>query len=112
MKERILNALKAKFTGVSADILDRIAAMLAKTVTTEEQVATAVEGVTEELISVIEGFWMILSISTSHLCLQTGAILLLMHPRMNYYYFGTFSLSQMSRVNDFGKQTEDSSDIA
>jgi hypothetical protein len=30
--------------------------MLAKTVTTEEQVATAVEGVTEELINVIEGY--------------------------------------------------------
>ena len=56
MKERILTALKAKFSGVSADILDRIAAMLAKTVTTEEQVATAVEGVTEELINVIEGY--------------------------------------------------------
>lgn len=56
MKDRILAALKAKFSGVSADILDRIAAMLAKTVTTEEQVATAVEGVTEELINVIEGY--------------------------------------------------------
>ena len=56
MKERILAALKAKFTGVSADILDRIAAMLVKTVTTEEQVATAVEGVTEDLINVIEGY--------------------------------------------------------
>ena len=44
MKDRILAALKAKFSGVSADILDRIAVMLAKTVTTEEQVATAVEG--------------------------------------------------------------------
>ena len=56
MKDRILAALKAKFSGVSADILDRIAGMLAKTVTTEEQVATAVEGVTEELINVIEGY--------------------------------------------------------
>lgn len=56
MKYRILAALKAKFSGVSADILDRIAGMLAKTVTTEEQVATAVEGVTEELINVIEGY--------------------------------------------------------
>ena len=51
MKDRILATLKAKFSGVSADILDRIAVMLAKTVTTEEQVATAVEGVTEELIN-------------------------------------------------------------
>lgn len=56
MKEKILTALKAKFPGVSADILDRIAAMKAKTVTNEEQVATAVEGVTEELINVIEGY--------------------------------------------------------
>lgn len=56
MKERILSALKARFTGVSADILDRIAGMLAKTATTEDQVAAAVEGVTEELISVIEGY--------------------------------------------------------
>jgi len=56
MKEKILQALKAKFQGVSADILDRIAVMLAKTVTTEEQVTTAVEGVTEELINVIEGY--------------------------------------------------------
>ena len=30
--------------------------MLAKTATTEEQVTTAVEGVTEELINVIEGY--------------------------------------------------------
>lgn len=56
MKERILTALKAKFQGVSADILDRIAAMLAKTVTTEEQVASAVEGITEDYINVIEGY--------------------------------------------------------
>ncbi len=56
MKDRILATLKAKFSGVSVDILDRIAVMLAKTVTTEEQVATAVEGVTEELINVIEGY--------------------------------------------------------
>ena len=44
MKEKILSALKTKFQGVSADILDRIATMLAKTATTEEQVTTAVEG--------------------------------------------------------------------
>jgi hypothetical protein len=56
MKEKILNALKAKFEGVSADILDRIATMLAKTATTDEQVSTAVEGVTEELINLIEGY--------------------------------------------------------
>lgn len=46
MKQLILNALKAKYQGVSDAILDRIATKLAKTVTSEEQVATAVEGVT------------------------------------------------------------------
>lgn len=56
MKERILAALKAKFTGVNANILDRIATMLAKTVTTEEQVKTAVEGVTKDFIDVIEAY--------------------------------------------------------
>lgn len=56
MKERILAALKAKFQGVNANILDRIAEMLAKTVTTEEQVTTAVEGVTKEFIDVIEAY--------------------------------------------------------
>ena len=56
MKERILAALKAKFTGVNANILDRIANMLAKTVTSEEQVATAVEGVTKDFIDVMEAY--------------------------------------------------------
>ena len=56
MKERILAALKAKFTGVNANILDRIATMLAKTVTKEEEVATAVEGVTKDYIDVIEAY--------------------------------------------------------
>ena len=46
MRKEILDALKAKFTGVSEKILGRIADRLAKTVTTQEQVATAVEGVT------------------------------------------------------------------
>lgn len=46
MKKKILEALKAKFEGVSETILDRIATKLAKTVSTEDQVATAVEGVT------------------------------------------------------------------
>lgn len=46
MKKEILDALKAKFVGVSEAILGRIADKLAKTVTTAEQVATAVEGVT------------------------------------------------------------------
>lgn len=56
MKDKILTALKAKFTGVNANILDRIAGMLAKTVTTEDQVSTAVEGVTKDFIDVIEGY--------------------------------------------------------
>lgn len=46
MRQQILEALKAKFQGVSEKILGRIADKLAKTVTTAEQVATAVEGVT------------------------------------------------------------------
>ena len=46
MKKAILEALKAKFPGVSDTILDRIAAKLAKTVTSEEQVASVVEAVT------------------------------------------------------------------
>lgn len=46
MKKQILEALKAKFAGVSEAILNRIADKLAKTVTTEEQVKTAIETVT------------------------------------------------------------------
>ena len=56
MKEKILAALKAKFPGVNANILDRIATKLANTVTTEDQVSTAVEGVTQDIIDVIEGY--------------------------------------------------------
>lgn len=46
MRKEILDALRAKFVGVSDAILGRIADKLSKTVTTAEQVATAVEGVT------------------------------------------------------------------
>lgn len=46
MKILILNALKAKFIGVSENILNRIADKLAKTVTKEDDVAAAVEAVT------------------------------------------------------------------
>lgn len=46
MRQQILDALKAKFSGVSEKILGRIADKLAKTATTTEQVTTAVEGVT------------------------------------------------------------------
>lgn len=56
MKQRIFEALKAKFAGGNANILNRIADKLAKTVTTEEQVATAVAGVTQEFIEVIESY--------------------------------------------------------
>lgn len=45
MRQLILDALKTKFTGVSEKILGRIADKLAKTVTTQEQVQTAVDGV-------------------------------------------------------------------
>lgn len=50
MKKELLEALKAKFVGVSDKILDRIAEKLAKTVTTTEGVASAVEGVTFQQI--------------------------------------------------------------
>ena len=46
MYQLILNALKAKFQGVSDAVLSRIANKLAKTVTSQEQVATSAEGVT------------------------------------------------------------------
>ena len=52
--QEILNALKAKFTGVSDSILDRMAKNLAKTVTSAEQVTPAVEGVT--LQKIIDGY--------------------------------------------------------
>ena len=54
MRKQILEALKAKFEGVSDAVLGRIADKLAKTVTSEEQVATAVEGVTIQ--QVIENY--------------------------------------------------------
>lgn len=54
MKKQILDALKAKFPGVSETILSRIADKLAKTTTSEEDVATAVEGVTVQ--QVIESY--------------------------------------------------------
>lgn len=54
MKKAILDALKAKFEGVSDNILDRIATKMAKTVTTEEQVKEAAENYT--LQQVIDGY--------------------------------------------------------
>jgi hypothetical protein len=56
MKEKILQALKTKFSGVNASILDRIADSLSKTVTTDEEVTTAVEGVTKDYIDIIEQY--------------------------------------------------------
>lgn len=56
MKQTLLNALKAKFPGVNANVLNRIAEKLAKTVTTDEQVTTAVAGVTQEFIEIIESY--------------------------------------------------------
>lgn len=54
MRKAILDALKTKFVGVSESILNRIADKLCKTVTTAEQVQTAVDGVTIQ--QVIEGY--------------------------------------------------------
>ena len=54
MYQEILNALKAKFTGVSDAVLGRIAKNLAKTATTPEQVKAAVDGTT--LQQVIDGY--------------------------------------------------------
>ena len=56
MKEKILAALKAKFVGGNANVLNRIAEKLAKTVTTDEQITNAVAGVTQEFIEVIESY--------------------------------------------------------
>lgn len=46
MKEKLLAALKTKFSGVQDAILNRVADKLSKTVTTDDQVQTAVDGVT------------------------------------------------------------------
>lgn len=54
MKKFILDLLKTKFEGVSEDILEGMAAKLAKTATTEEQATTSVEGVTIQ--KVIESY--------------------------------------------------------
>lgn len=56
MKQKLFDALKAKFPGVNANVLNRIAEKLAKTVTTDEQVTTAVAGVTQEVIEIIESY--------------------------------------------------------
>lgn len=56
MKQKLFDALKAKFPGVNANVLNRIAEKLAKTVTTDEQVTTAVAGVTQEFIEIIDSY--------------------------------------------------------
>ena len=55
MKQLILNALKTKYQGVSESILDRIAEKLAKTVTSADQVQTAVDGVTFQQVLESDG---------------------------------------------------------
>lgn len=55
MKEKILEALKTKFNGVKDEILDRIATKAAKTVTTDEELTTYIEGVTFQTILDAEG---------------------------------------------------------
>jgi hypothetical protein len=53
MKQKIFDALKVRFSGVSDTVLNRIAEKLAKTVTTDEGVQPAVDGVTFQ--QVIDG---------------------------------------------------------
>ena len=50
MKQKIFDALKTKFEGVKDEILDRIAAKAAKTVTSDEELTTYIEGVTIQTI--------------------------------------------------------------
>lgn len=56
MKTKILAALKTKFPGRNANVLDRIADTLAKSVTAEEQVSTSVEGVTADFVAMVESY--------------------------------------------------------
>ena len=56
MKQKIFEALKAKFPGVNANVLNRIADKISRNVTTDEQIATAVAGVTQEFIEIIESY--------------------------------------------------------
>lgn len=55
MRKDIVDALKARFEGVSEKILGRIADKLAKTATTAEEVSTAVDGVTFQQILDVYG---------------------------------------------------------
>lgn len=55
-KKEILEALQAKFTGGNAGVLNWIATQLAKTVTAPEQVQTAVDGISQEYVSMMESY--------------------------------------------------------
>lgn len=55
-RQQILVALQAKFTGGNAGVLNWIATQLAKTVTAAEQVQTAVDGITQEYVTMMEGY--------------------------------------------------------
>ncbi len=55
-RQQILVALQAKFTGGNAGVLNWIATQLAKTVTAAEQVQTAVDGITQEYVSMMESY--------------------------------------------------------
>ncbi|MGN0237596.1 MAG: hypothetical protein ACI4AK_05875 [Lepagella sp.] len=70
MKKEILEALKAKFQGVSDSILSRIADKLAKTATTSEDVKTSVEGVTIQ--QVIESYGDSRATEASHTARQNA----------------------------------------
>ena len=50
MREKILKALQTKYEGVDAKTLDRIANRLAKTITDEADIQTAVDGVTVQAL--------------------------------------------------------------
>lgn len=55
-KQQILEALQAKFKGGNAGVLNWIATQLAKTVTAAEQVQTAVDGITQEYVNMMESY--------------------------------------------------------
>lgn len=55
-KQQILEALQAKFKGGNAGVLNWIATQLAKTVKAADQVQAAVDGITQEYVSMMEGY--------------------------------------------------------
>ena len=56
MKEKILQALKEKFKGANASILNRIADKYSKSITTDEEVKTLVAGLTQDIIDVMDSY--------------------------------------------------------